>query len=308
MNNLTFLLPVKNEYENLLLNYQTYKTIVSRGHQLIIIDDMSTDNTTSFLAEKFNFCTLITLTQDTLKDNIIGKNNALIKGYKYCTNDILCFIDADVFNIDILEIEKLASSIDNTIVYTTIPKFINKGLIENFSLFFEQILWSNFHILKTKTEIFGGFYIITRDLYEEIGTHKSIKNKIVEDLELGKKISKVANIKTVKLPTLKIRMYRNFSDLFNGWSKNISYSFTNINIFNAIVLFTYIITIIFLLTTINFSIAYILITIIFLLVKQNFLETNSFYLLLWPLYLLFFIFTFFYSLFNKKKKWKGRTY
>lgn len=308
MKKITFLLPIKNEYENLLLNYNSYMDIVSKGHQLIIIDDMSTDNTTSLLLQKFNFCTVVTLEQKSLSNNIIGKNNALIKGYEFCENDILCFIDADVFNINILEIENLISSIDNTTVFTTIPKFINKGLIENFSFFFEQLLWSNFHIFKTKTELFGGFYIITRRLYEKIGTHESVKNKIVEDLELGKLISEIATIKIVKLPSLKIRMYRNLSDLFNGWSKNIAYSFTNINTLNAFILFVYIFTIIYTLTTFNFFISYITVTLFFLIVKNKFLVTNIFYIFLWPIYLVFFLFIFFYSLFSKKKRWKGRIY
>ena len=42
---------------------------------------------------------------------------------------------------------------------------------------------------KSKTGyFFGCFYLITTKTYESIGTHKEVKNEIVEDAALGKKI------------------------------------------------------------------------------------------------------------------------
>ena len=34
---------------------------------------------------------------------------------------------------------------------------------------------------------FGSFYLISRDVYERIGTHKSVKQELVEDGALGRK-------------------------------------------------------------------------------------------------------------------------
>ena len=37
------------------------------------------------------------------------------------------------------------------------------------------------------TYLFGCFYLINRKTYEFIGTHKTVKDEIVEDIALGKK-------------------------------------------------------------------------------------------------------------------------
>jgi hypothetical protein len=43
--------------------------------------------------------------------------------------------------------------------------------------------------------VFGCFYLITRQAYEKIGTHKAVKNEISEDLEIGKLIKERGTIK-----------------------------------------------------------------------------------------------------------------
>jgi chlorobactene glucosyltransferase len=42
---------------------------------------------------------------------------------------------------------------------------------------------------KSKTGfVFGGFYLITREVYESLGTHQSVKGDIAEDLAIGEKL------------------------------------------------------------------------------------------------------------------------
>jgi chlorobactene glucosyltransferase len=42
---------------------------------------------------------------------------------------------------------------------------------------------------KSKTGfVFGGFYLITREAYESLGTHQSVKGEIAEDLAIGEKL------------------------------------------------------------------------------------------------------------------------
>jgi hypothetical protein len=36
--------------------------------------------------------------------------------------------------------------------------------------------------------VFGGFYLITRQVYESLGTHQSVKDEIAEDLAIGEKL------------------------------------------------------------------------------------------------------------------------
>jgi hypothetical protein len=46
---------------------------------------------------------------------------------------------------------------------------------------------------------FGCFYLLTRKTYEALGTHKEVKNQILEDVALGEK---------VKLQGYKLKLFR----------------------------------------------------------------------------------------------------
>ena len=78
---------------------------------------------------------------------------------------------------------------------TAIPKTLTYNFWTKITL---PLLWifsvARFSALKAnnpKTKVgyfFGCFFIITRKAYEMVGTHKSVRQEIVEDAELGKKV------------------------------------------------------------------------------------------------------------------------
>lgn len=304
----TFLIPVRNEYSNLKLNKNDYETLVADGHQIIIINDASTDSTKTLLEKEFGFCRIINLSESDRKNSIIGKNNALIYGYKYIENELLCFVDADVFNVNSKNMKKILQKYESDKVYTTIPKFINKGIKENFSFFFQQILYFNFAKLKTDSELFGGFYLLGKNLYDKIGGHQVVSQNIVEDLALGNLLAQNNPIIILTETGFSIRMYTSFKDIITGWHKNISYGFKYIKRKNSIILTSYLIILGILLFSKYWLFSYVIITIIFIYTSKFYLQTNKIYILFWPLYYLFFIFIFFYSLVRKKKRWKDRVY
>ena len=78
---------------------------------------------------------------------------------------------------------------------TAIPKILAYDFWTKITL---PILWTfsvaRFSALKAnnpKTKVgyfFGSFFIITRKAYEMVGTHKSVREEIVEDAELGRRV------------------------------------------------------------------------------------------------------------------------
>ncbi len=309
---ITFIIPVRDEINNLHKTLTDYHNILNNGHQLILIDDISVDGSLKFMQDNYPNANIIEIDQK-IDNEIIGKSNAIIEGYAHAIHSELCFLDADVYNLDISEIEKIVNKKTSKQVYTTIPKFVNQGLIENFSLFFQQILYLNFHFLNTNQELFGGFYLISDKLYKEVGMHKIIQDQIVEDLELAKEIVKVGEIKIFKSKSLKIHMYKSYRELYEGWSKNINYGLRNIKKINSLLLFSYIFIMILLIFNIfldahQILINYLIITTIFIFMENKYLESKYIYTFLWPLYLVNFILIFFGSIITKRKKWKGRIY
>jgi hypothetical protein len=63
---------------------------------------------------------------------------------------------------------------------------------------------------KSKTGfVFGGFYLITREVYESIGTHQSVKSEIAEDLALGEKL---------KLGNHRLKMFLGEENIQASWA------------------------------------------------------------------------------------------
>lgn len=81
----------------------------------------------------------------------------------------------------------------------------------------------------------GPFMLFKKSAYKSIGGHESVKDALVEDVWLGKKI-KEHNLKLVLedgKDMLSVRMYRNFSGIWEGFSKNIfaGFEFSNLRLF-----------------------------------------------------------------------------
>ena len=95
----TIIIPVFNEsskIDKLILGLQQYH---DKGHEILIIDDGSSDDTYSILS-KYNFISLFRS-----KHNL-GKGNALLKGLKNAKNDKAIIFDGDL-ELDPNDIKKL---------------------------------------------------------------------------------------------------------------------------------------------------------------------------------------------------------
>ena len=82
----------------------------------------------------------------------------------------------------------------------------------------------------------GPFMLFKRSAYDKIGGHESVKFSILEDVNIAKKI-KEAGLQLVVADSRSqctVRMYRNFKEIWNGFSKNIFAGFN----YSAPMLFT----------------------------------------------------------------------
>ena len=84
------------------------------------------------------------------------------------------------------------------------------------------------------TRVMGGangqFMFFTREAYEEIGGHASVRAHVVEDVALGREIAarmgegmRLVNCDSVRFST--VRMYRSFGESWDGFSKNLRAAF-----------------------------------------------------------------------------------
>lgn len=95
MNNLSIIIPTRNEKNNiipLIKRIHSSLTSLSIDYEIIFIDDISTDGTRDAINSMSPFYP-ISLHK---KKGKIGKANSLIEGFSYAKYDLLCMIDADL--------------------------------------------------------------------------------------------------------------------------------------------------------------------------------------------------------------------
>jgi cellulose synthase/poly-beta-1,6-N-acetylglucosamine synthase-like glycosyltransferase len=135
-----------------------------------------------------------------------GKNWACYQGYLNSIGQLLLFIDADTIMTSPSTLSLAAKQLlrFNLSAITMMPHLVYDNSI--WLKITMPIIGTIFHITYSALKIndlkkskngfvFGCFYLITREVYEKIGTHKAVKNEISVDLEIGKLIKERGIIK-----------------------------------------------------------------------------------------------------------------
>lgn len=226
------LVPARNEERNI---DKCINSVLSQDYpnfELIILDDNSEDNTYNICTKYKDKSNFQVIKGEELPEGWLGKNNACKQLSEYATGDILIFTDADNFHN--------ANAISNTVGY--FQKY-NLGMLTAFpeqkmGSFFENliipiidlivysglVLWTTLLLpYKIFAAANGQWIAFTREAYQIIGGHEAVKNHIVEDVAL----SRIAKTKGIRLLTTSGKdivygkMYSNFSEIWQGLSKNV---------------------------------------------------------------------------------------
>jgi chlorobactene glucosyltransferase len=231
------LIPARNEENNIKrclysLIDQTYKNL-----EIIVLDDDSDDQTYDVVKNISKNYESIKLVKGKAKTiGWTGKNWACNQLSKYANGDFLLFVDADtklqkntitetvneMNNNDIDLISLFPNRITNTaidkIISVTIGWFIFSCL---------PIIFSNKNPIFSSA--FGQFLLFRKGAYFSIGGHESIKDKILDDFELGRLITKKGYNLNVLDGTERISTfsYSTEKEALEGLSKSIFPFFNN---------------------------------------------------------------------------------
>ncbi len=167
------------------------------NYEIIAINDSSADKTGEII-KRYSMIhrKIIHVESQPKPDGWTGKNWACYQGYLQSKGELFLFTDADTTHstssISLAVTYLISEQLDTL---TAIPKIVAYDFWTTITL---PILWTfsvaRFSALKAnnpKTKVgyfFGSFFIITRKAYETVGTHKSVKEEIVEDAELGRRV------------------------------------------------------------------------------------------------------------------------
>lgn len=246
---ISILIPARNEEENIENCLNSIYLSEYNNYEVKVLDDLSTDSTTDkvkpFQTKYKNF---ELIKGKELPKGWIGKNWACNQLAEHALGDYLLFIDADVI-ISPKAIQNVMFEFrkNKAALLSVFPSQIMKSWGEWMIVPLMEWLLLTFLPLKkifTSSNVSfaaanGQFILFDKESYFKFGGHSKIKSKIVEDMEF------VRGFKKMKLKTfiilgnnfVKCRMYRNYNESLNGFSKNFYPGF-NIGSFKFILLIT----------------------------------------------------------------------
>jgi len=193
----SIILPARNEEEFISGCLDSLIKQDYPNYEIIIIDDSSDDSTGKIISEyaKKN-SKIIPVTAKPKPEGWMGKNWACMEGYKKITGELLLFTDADTKhseNVISLAVAQLFSF--NLDALSAIPKMVTFDFWTNITLpMISTFLHTRFSALNVNNPskktgyFFGSFFIMKKETYEKVGMHEGVKQEIVEDGALGKKV------------------------------------------------------------------------------------------------------------------------
>jgi chlorobactene glucosyltransferase len=199
--------------------------------EVIIVDD-STDNTKEIITQLTkNDPRFQLIKEKKIKGGWVGKPHALQQGSKIAKGEWILFIDADTsFDPDIItstinhaKKKKLDMlSILSHLVCKTFWEKIIQPIPTGLLIFITPLGKVNDPNSKQSFAL-GPFILIKHSTFDKIGGYERIKKRIADDVELAKLLKTSGfHIGLARAyHMMNLRMYENFKDIWQGWSKNI---------------------------------------------------------------------------------------
>lgn len=255
-NLISVLIPARNEEDtieecvNSVLN-QTYKNF-----ELIVLNDNSTDKTESILNSislKDNRLKIIK--GKSLPADWVGKNYACHQLQMNSTGEYMLFLDSDTIMSEDCIYNSINFAVKNNadllslMPYEETKTFWEKVIIP--MLYFAVLVFLPLRMIeRSKSKKYamgnGQFMLFKKSFYDKIGGHEALKNRIVEDVWLARRTKEFGGklIFADGTDILKCRMYKNFNEVWNGFSKNffagLSFSVTGLILVNLLYLILFI--------------------------------------------------------------------
>lgn len=230
----SLLIPVRNEVSNIPRLCEQISKNRFNGIEAIFLDDQSTDGTLEVLEqEKQKGLAIQVIRGKDLPVGWVGKPWACHQLSQEASGDIFIFCDADVA-MSPQAIQRTVSWMEdkNLDALTALPFQEMKTWLELAVIPFVMQL-SIFGLVPLKliprvkssslVVANGQWFAITKKTYLAVGGHESVKNSLLEDMELGRKIVSLrfSLLPVLAIQDLKVRMYSDSRSLQEGFTKNL---------------------------------------------------------------------------------------
>ena len=223
--------PARNESATIATVVHSILATNYQPVQVLIVDDQSTDDTAAIVAA-ITDPRLRLVRGEPLPGGWYGKPWACYQGYRAAAGDVLLFTDADTRHSPDLLGHAVGSLIREQAGLVTIsPR-------QQCITFWERVVMPQIWFLlalryhpsavnrarKERDVIANGQFILaTREAYEAAGTHAAVRHEVAEDLALAQAFVRHGRKLHFAFAEqlMETRMYRDLSQLIEGWSKNV---------------------------------------------------------------------------------------
>ena len=226
------IVPARNEQACLADCLRTLVGQSGPAYEIIVVDDDSTDGTRA-IAEGFP---VRVVAADALPEGWSGKCNAAWSGAKTAQGQWLLFTDADTKhapNSIATGLQEAKEAAADLLSYS--PKQEAGSLAERalLPLIFGEL--ANKYPAKDVCDpnspvaaANGQYLLIRHETYDAIGGHAAVATAILEDVELAKRTKQAGHTLRFRMSdVVSTRMYRSFSAMWEGWTKNLALLFPN---------------------------------------------------------------------------------
>ena len=227
------LVPARNEADViersvLSLMAQDYENL-----DIWILDDQSTDGTGELARSLADLDDRVKVIDGMpVPPGWIGKHWACHQLSQAADGSLLLFTDADTWLAESAVSEAVVIMLNSGgDLVSMVPSRETSSVLQKLTLpFIDWFALGCFPLVLAKRlsspvviMAFGQFMLLKRESYQRIGGHESIKDKIVDDLELGRRI-KASSLRLDLLDgtrSIRCHMYRDNASLIDGFARNI---------------------------------------------------------------------------------------
>jgi glycosyltransferase involved in cell wall biosynthesis len=200
--------------------------------EIIVVDDGSTDRT-SQIAHSFAGVKLIEARP--LPEGWSGKSNAVYAGAQQARGQWLLFTDADTVHLPGSLARSLAEAKRHGAeMLSYSPEQELHGFMERAVM---PLIFAELAAKYKPREVSdpnspaaaanGQYLLITREAYNAVGGHAAIAASLLEDVELARAVKRSGRKIRFRFggDAVRTRMYRSFTQLAEGWTKNLTLLF-----------------------------------------------------------------------------------
>jgi chlorobactene glucosyltransferase len=227
------IIPARNESQIIEAVVRSILGSSYRPFELLVVDDRSTDDTAAIIERLAAGDRRLRLVRgEPLPDGWYGKAWACVQGARAGTADVLLFTDADTRH----ETELLGRAM--AVLDRERADLVTVAPHQRCVTFWERVVMPQIWLLlglryhpravnraRRRREVIanGQFILTTREAYDAVGTHATVRREVAEDLALAQ--AYLGHGRRIHFAfaerLMETRMYQGLAQLVEGWSKNV---------------------------------------------------------------------------------------